>query len=990
MSQNGVMATRVAGQLSPTALVACTSNCTPVVSGNVSASLSGSTPAAGTLVSATTGPGQVGADLAHFVFSGTGTVTQVVVNRIGVSSDTSLNNVYLYQGNNRITDAGTFSQGKVTFSNANGLFTVSGSVEISVRVDVATNQSGITVGAQLAGYTVANGSPMTAAISGNLFTVANISNLATVQVSGANNTGITGPGTTINAGLTNQVLWSAPISVGQRSVLLKYIAFKQIGSVAQSAIQNLKLMVDGTQIGSTASITSNGGNTNVVTFDLTGSPFTLSTGGHTLALNGDVVTGTSYTFEFSLQQAADAVFYDTNYGVNVPITHTDSASIFQLVPSTGLTTINSGTVSVQLDPTFTATQFVTNASQVVLGSWTMKAYGENVKVQNLSVVLNYFVNGTPTNASTTDGFNNLTLTVSGGGVGSSQSALFVTSGGAYAACSTVPASMGGGKNCYTFGTSNLFTIPAGTTVTLQVKGDSTFTSTDAINSVRADINTPANSLQGVTSYALTPASGTYPTGITYSGVSLTTSSSNATLTKNSGYSNQTIGSNLTNQHIGSFVIQASSADGVRVTQVNVGLTGTFNSPGTLTNAVSNLYIVTPAGSATPIQPSATSSFSTSFTVAANQTATVDVYADVSNATGTIITAMSGSGVGATSNQSVTLSSAGGQTVTVGNGSITSYTLDSSSPVASFVIGGGTNQPVATYNFVASSGGAVIQELDFNASSTLNIAASGSPITSITVGGVTAPFVNASATVTGLNISVPTNFGGVLVPVTVNYSNVGQNGINLTGTTNATLQLVLSRVKYLSGSTTSYLPAGGAYGLTVASNVFDLVGSAPTVSLAGTTNTLSVGSTTVGKITVSANAAGNITLLNLPIKTSVSGALISTTTAVNVIDDVTGQTVTVTGSTYATSTLGAGGTLTLTLSSDNTIAANSSKTYDIQIPISYITSTGGAGTASVALGLGSASSFTFNDVNGGGTNVTGAVGNSTFIVNYPSGTVSIHN
>ena len=247
----------------------------------------------------------------------------------------------------------------------------------------------------------------------------------------------------------------------------------------------------------------------------------------------------------------------------------------------------------------------------------------------------------------------------------------------------------------------------------------------------------------------------------------------------------------------------------------------------------------------------------------------------------------------------------------------------------------------------------------------------------------------ASTVTGLNIAVPTNFGGILVPVTVNYAPVGQNGINLTGTTNATLQLVLSRVKYLSGSTTAYLPAGGAYGLTVASNTFDLVGSAPTVSLAGTTNTLSVGSTTVGKITVSANAAGNITLLNLPIRTSVSGALISTSTAVTVLDDVTGQTVTVTGATYATSTLGAGGSLTLTLGSDNTIAANSSKTYDIQIPISYVTGTG-ANSASVALGLGVASSFTFNDINGGGTNVTGAVGGSTFIVNYPSGTVSIHN
>lgn len=975
MTQTGVMVARVAGQLSPTWTTnpgnPCTSNCTPVVSGNVSASLASDTPAAGTLVSSST-TGQTGADLAHFMFTGSGTVTQVVINRIGVSSDQSLNNVYLYMNNNRITDAGTFSQGKVTFSNSNGLFTVSGSAEISVRVDVATSISGQTVGAQLASFTVANGTAMPTSISGNLFTTALVNNLATVQVQGTTNAAVTGPGTTMNAGLTNQILWSAPISVGQRNVLLKYIAFKQLGSISQSAIQNLKLMVDGTQVGATASITNNGANTNVVTFDLTNSPFTLTTGGHTLALNGDVVTGTSFTFEFSIQTAADAVFYDTQYNVNVPLTFTGSAAIFQLAPGTGLTTISSGSVSVQLDPTFTATQFVSNASQVVLGQWTMKAYGENVKVQNLKTVLNY--TGQPTSA---EGFNNLSLYVNGGQVGSSQAAL---NSGLALTTST------------TFGTSNLFTIPAGTTVTVTLKGDSTFLSQGSlVTAVRADLNTPQNSLQGVTSFALSPAAGG---GVTYPGVTLTTSTSNATLSKNTGYSNQTIGSSMTNQHIGSFIIQASSADGVRVTSLQVGVTGTFNQyNGGLTTGLANVYIVTPGGTATPVQPSATSSFSTNFTIGANQTATVDVYADVSNATGTVITALAGSGVGSTSNQAVTLASAGGQTITVGNGTITNPTLQTSSPVASFVIGGTTNQPSATFNFVASSGGATIQELDFNASSSL-LSASGSPITSITVGGVTAPIVGASSTVTGLNIAVPTSFGGVDVPVTVNYTTVGQNGINLTGQSNVILQLQLARVKYLSGSTTAYLPSNASYSTVLqSSNTFDLVGSAPTVALVGTTNTLAIGTSLVGKITVSANAAGNIVLHHLPIIGTISGGIINSTTPVTVNDDVTGQAVTLQNTAQGTVNefgSNAGGSIYLDLASDNTIAAGSSKTYDIYVPVSAITGTG-ANSASVALGMGLASTLTFDDVNSGAAAVKGGVvSGPTFIVNYPSGTVSIHN
>jgi hypothetical protein len=156
-------------------------------------------------------------------------------------------------------------------------------------------------------------------------------------------------------------------------------------------------------------------------------------------------------------------------------------------------------------------------------------------------------------------------------------------------------------------------------------------------------------------------------------------------------------------------------------------------------------------------------------------------------------------------------------------------------------------------------------------------------------------------------------------------------------------------------------------------------------LVGTTNTLALGNALVGKVTVSANAAGNIVLTHLPITASISGANISSTTAVTVIDDTTGQTVSATG----TFSSAAGGNLTLVLSSDNTISAGSSKTYDIEIPVVGPINSG-ANSASLALGLGSASSFLFNDVNSGATNVAGAVGNNTFIVNYPTGTVSIHN
>ena len=995
MNVTGVMATRVPSldQFNPTALAPGNPG-NPVVNGSVSASLASDTPAAGTLVSSSsaTNGSQTGADIAHFAFSGTGTVTQVMVKRIGVSADTSINNVYLYMGNNRITDAGTFSQGMVTFSNSNGLFTVNGSAEVSVRVDVGTNISGQTIGAQLASYTVANGAPMSTTISGNVFTLATVTNLATVKLSvTSGNTTITGAGAnggtngTINAGTMNANLWGTTVTVGQRTVKMQYIQFKQIGSISASAIQNLKLMVDGSQVGSTASITNSGANTNVVIFDLTGAPVSLNTGSHTIELHGDVVTGTSYNYNFTLQTSTDALFWDTSYGVNVPLTYSGGSSIFQLTP--GTTTVNSGTISVQSDPTFTATQFVKNASQVTLGQWTMKAYGEDVKVQNLAVVLHYLQSNGSGVASTTltsgDGFNNLAVYVNGGQVGASVNALNPTLSSGTAATST-------------FGTTNLFTVPAGTTVTVAIKGDSVLSSTgnsSFVNSVRADLNTPQNSLQGVTSFTLSP---TGAAGTTYSGIALTTGTSTATISKNTAYANQSVGPNQTRQKIGSFVIQASNADGVRVSSLSVALSSSTPASGnvftgTTPTGLANLILVTPdfPNGTTPVSPSASNSFSVNFTVAANQTATVDVYADVSNVSGNVIATMSGSGIGTGSSQAVTLSGSGiGQTITIGSGTLgTTPTLDGSSPVATFVIAGAQNQAAATFNFVATTGSLTIQQLDFEV-----VSSSGTPVavTSVSVGTPTingvaqtggsisnVPMNGATSTVTGLNIVVPTSYGGVNVPVTMDLSNVGVGGI----ASNQIYTLDLTHVKFISGGTTTdnyYM---------VPSNSFNLVGSAPTVTLAAAPagTKLTAATVIIGQVTVSANAAGNVVLDNLPVSLSANNASVTVNTIL-AVDSVTGVTANGSSVNGAINTNGTA-TSTIAFTTDNNIAAGTSKTYNIEVTVSAVGNSTN-GNPSVSFGLGNATLLTFKDINGNADNLPGKVGSITYLSNYPVNTVSI--
>ena len=91
---------------SPTTGANCSTGVsTPVnSSGPLSVALSTDTPASGYIIG-----GQATADLAHFVFSGSGTLNSVTLQRTGISDQNTLSNVYLYNGNTRLTDGYSFN-----------------------------------------------------------------------------------------------------------------------------------------------------------------------------------------------------------------------------------------------------------------------------------------------------------------------------------------------------------------------------------------------------------------------------------------------------------------------------------------------------------------------------------------------------------------------------------------------------------------------------------------------------------------------------------------------------------------------------------------------------------------------------------------------------------------------------------------------------------------------------------------------------------------
>lgn len=900
-----------------------------VVSGNVTVSMDASTPASGTLVA-----GQAIADLAHFNFSGTGTVTSLKLHRAGVSADTSLTAVYLYDGNTKIGDAATASNGVLTWSNSTGLFTVAGSKTISVKADLASSIAGQTVGVTLASASDVGGTNAGGVfpLMGNTFSVATVSDLASVAL----NATVNGAGSTINAGTTTATLWSNQLSVGTRTVNLKYVSFKQIGSIPAGSLQNLKLYVNGVQVATAANLDSS----NVINFDLSAAPVALLTGTRLLEVRGDVVNGSTRTFSLSLQTKSDIVLVDSNYGVNLAVSGT--------LPATPTaSTINGGSVSVQQDPTFTATQVVSNASAVTFGKWTIKAYGEDVKVMSLKLTPSF----TGTQLAT-EGINNLALYVNGGQVGSSQGYIAT-------ATNTFP-------TLSAYGSGNLFTIPAGTTVTVEAKGDLTLVSGTSITAVGMTLVTPASQLQGITSFNLTPASIT-----PYGPKTLSVVTGALTKSKNPNFSSTTVAPNITKQKIGSFVIQASNAEAVRVTNLTVNLGGTLG----YTTNTANLYT---SENTTPVNPQSSNNFPVDFTLAANGVKTIDVFADIGNNSGTVTTSLSVTAQGV-SGTDASFSGLMGQTVTVANGTLTYPSAVTNGSLASQYVLGGTDQSnYAVFNLVASGSPVVVDELGFTfgGSSVVN---NDEPVTSITVNNLTFPVISHAVTTTNLNLTVPANYGGLDLPVAVHFSDVGQYA----AASNKTATMTLTYVKYHVGGTFTSTTT-----LNVASNAVTLVASKPTVAVVASTSKLQTGLVKVGGFTVSADAKGDVTLTTTTFRlgttgsTTISTSSIASSTAK--ITDASGQVITAVSGSLSAVSAGSSGDMTLTWTGGYKISAGTSKTFYLYVTAANVS--GNAGTQGISMQLlNGASQFGWNDVNGNTSNLDG-----TLLFNFPSDSVSINN
>jgi hypothetical protein len=1003
--------------LSSTVVLPNPNQTTPVVTptGSISATVASDNPASGAIINS-----QAVADLLHINFTGTGTVTSVTLQRSGISDQNTLQNVYLFDGNTRITDGYSFNvNGQIVM---NGLsIAVNGSHTISVRADVATgvSSSASSIAVAMTGFT-GNGSTVTSNAQGNtMMIVAGSAASATLNAN-------TVQSATVNAGVSQYTFWSAPIQVNTRAVLLKTANFRMIGSAPSDALANIKMFIDGVDTGKTATITAINGST-YLSFDLTSAPITLTTGSHTIDVRADVQKGTDRTITISVQQASDITITDPQVGVNIAVGNTPNG--------TAVISIATGSATVVVDPTFTSqTNISGGATNAVIGRFIIHAYGEDVKVQTLNVIPAILGataasgSGCTTNATTgvasgTCGLNNVTLYFNGSQVGSQinySAANGYTMGDGVTTGTVIPFSLG-----------SQVIAPAGQDSVLEVRADLQTSGNYAYNGGTVKVGLPLETAngQGMSSQNTVAV----PTAeVATTGLSIQTGQ--LQVAANSNYLNQNISANTAGTKIGSYVIQnQSTSESIRLTSYSLTTTVSGGSPTTL--AINNFSALrtsdTTGSGSTPVQFSgvgtgttSTDVFSVNDTLAPGATMTVDVFANTGAASsGTIHTTLTVSSIGSVDNIAATSSVMPGQTMTLGSGSVATPTVvvSSTTPsqyIASSTPSGAANSSQATYNFISNSGTSNITELKF----TVSDSSSNTSVTNVCVGSVCNQPISGIADLTGLNLTVPNGGGGLTQNVLLSYSGVGTGGL-LPGTTST---IALTYVKYTSGGTTAVL--GVSPTISIPANQMTLVGSVPTVSISQTspaTGLILGANQLVGQVTVAASSSGDIRVGKITFNVGNSGFASGTSgsqeslTAPYLANGTTRlQYVTCasTGGTGGTSTTAV--TCTFNSNAAGTSLGTTGYAYDYPITRGnsqtfnlYATTGGAAATSSTAsissavavdtsASSASSSNFLWDDASVNGTNPvnndstygdagTGTKLNSYFIYNFPTNSYSIH-
>jgi hypothetical protein len=660
----------------------------------LSVSVASTNPATGSLISSNDSNGTGAARVPVLAVSFTAgnaagvTVSEVKFHKVGVLSDSSIAGAYLVQNGKVLYQYNSLNQGVLDFSGMSLSVPAGQTVTLTLAIDVSGGLSaGNTTSFSLNSATDvsavdANSKVVTPTgtfpLNGNIFTVTNVSNpsLATVAITD------TSVGNQVTAGTQNNLVGAWNFNVNNSKVYLNGINFHIIGSANKGDIRNVKLMVNGTQVGATLATVAQDG---TAYFDLSSNPGVLNTGSNNVQIFADVMGSPSYNFQFEILNAYDVLAVDSQYNVPVP-TNSDAGT---------LVNIQQGQTTMTQDVSTPTGNIAKGQSSITIAKFDVYAAGEAVKILYLPFSLTF--TGATTSAKVSDLVQNISIVDDAGNqVGTTINIPSgnLTNAGVYAD---------------SFGTSGSpinYQIPANTTRVLSLKAD--IEPNASFSTVTGALTVPlVKNMQGMISSVLGFTSGA-------NGSALTLADSSLTVTQNNALGNQSVSAGVSSLKVGSYAFTASSAEGVNINNVSIQMGGATasNSKESFQNlkaVVNGVPFGTIYGT---LSVGGIYTFSgTPFVVPAGQTVNVDVYADtLSNALSSDgdvnpVTYLSGfSGTGQISYTSVTLtgSPVAGQSLTFAGQSTISISADSSMPASTQIVMGSTGNNLGLFDLQETS------------------------------------------------------------------------------------------------------------------------------------------------------------------------------------------------------------------------------------------------------------------------------------------------
>src|SRR3989338_3364386 len=324
------------------------------------------------------------------------TVSSLVVTRSGLASDNDIANIKLWDGATQLggIQALNTTTHKATFTGLNwvvpaGMTKV---LTITASLNSTTSSPAATVGnAPRLGVASAADVTATTTVSGNFPVYGNAMTVAGIAVGQLNvDVRSTPAAANIVSGAADVEIASWAFAANStEGFRVSKIVVTEVGSSVSSDVANLKLKINGVQIGST--VASLNGSDKAV-FDLSSTPIVIdTTTTKNFYAHADIASGvtTSRIVDFEITEATDVVAFGANSGGSVTVTYSSGTAF--IAQSGANQTISQGTmptIAVNGATNPSAQDFVRGMTQQLFSAWRISTGSEeDVRIPRMKLNL---------------------------------------------------------------------------------------------------------------------------------------------------------------------------------------------------------------------------------------------------------------------------------------------------------------------------------------------------------------------------------------------------------------------------------------------------------------------------------------------------------------------------------------------------------------------------------------------------------------------------